>query len=231
MNIPFKPFSLFESNEFLEINQPFPNVIVVDNWYKKYDEIFKLLENTPLHIWKEYYPSKNFINYYDCKLNIPLLCASEKSLELNFSNLYKGIFDLCEKTFCDKNEKVLPINKNLSFNFYKNIEKNVDNKNQLYPHKEDYINCIFYMDRICSGGTALYPKIKNNNFVDYHEEENILVDISNFEKIIIKSKPNRIVLFDGNTYHGGYINNHNDYLKDWRITQTIFLKKYKNYYT
>jgi hypothetical protein len=197
------------------------------DWYKNYKEILELLCNSPLHIWKEYYNSKNFIEYYDCRLNIPLLCDSNNTLESRFYELYKEIINLCKRFFCDTNEKISFTDKNLSFNFYKNITKNISDKHQLYPHKEDYINCIFYMDQISSGGTALYPKIKNDNFVTYREEENLLVDTSKMEKILIESKPNRLVLFDGNIYHGGYVKNHDEYLDNWRITQVLFLTKQK----
>jgi hypothetical protein len=91
----------------------------------------------------------------------------------------------------------------------------------MHPHVDYYLNCIIYLDKICSGGTAIYD-IKN---LDNHEHLNLLYDVSNVPFKLIQAKPNRLVLFNGDRFHGGYISDHTMYETNWRINQVVFFDK------
>ena len=110
----------------------------------------------------------------------------------------------------------------LDFGFYKNIKKDIPNVLQHFPHKEDSFNCIVYLDKISSGGTALYETSEN---IINQEHLNLLCDVSRYPINLIRAKPNRLVIFPGNTYHGAFIEDHNLYLNSWRINQLMFFSK------
>jgi len=107
------------------------------------------------------------------------------------------------------------------FNYFKNNKKNVSNNFQHFPHIDNYYNALVYLDKICSGGTAIYdmPSIVNT------EQYNLLYDISNYSKRVIKAIPNRLVIFNGRQMHGGYIEDHNKYVNNWRFNQVLFFRQ------
>jgi hypothetical protein len=212
MIIPFCSEDLFEINKDYEIVSFENNVLVIDNWYKNYEKIYEILQNIAVPNWKKHENSRNFIDYFDCRASIPLhfpTHKTEKSI-----NVY---LELLNRFFNRKTVTLATLHQ--EFNYFKNINTNVSNKLQHFPHTEDYLNCLIYFDKICSGGTALY----NIESLDSSSEElNIFHDVSDYDMYLIKSKPNRLVIFDGKRYHGGYIENHNEYVEDWRINQAIF---------
>ena len=218
MNIPYVPETLLEIGDY-KIHSFKDNILIIDDWYKNYDELYEIVTNMPLPRWRCAPDSRNFIDYYDCR---PIL-------NINYINVtaankyYKEIKARVLEYF--NNEKELEvIGKYLEFNFYKNINKDVPNKFQHHPHTDFEYNCIIHLDKVNSGGTALYKNIKQ---LSNTEATNVLLDVSNYEKVIIPSKPNRLVIFSGEVYHGGYIENHNDYIDKWRMNQVFFLQSKK----
>lgn len=214
MNIPFIPEDLLEINENYKVVFNNDLMLIVDDWYKNFDQFYDLLRQAPLPRWKWQEGGKNFVDYYDCRPLFNLNFPDHKKINRFVATLK----ELIAEKFNDTNNLELE-NNLLEFNFYKNIKKNVSSDLQHFPHVDFKYNCIVYFDKICSGGTAIYPDLKN---LQNTESYNLLHNISNYKRILIQSKPNRLVIFKGNFYHGGFIQNHNDYVDDWRMNQILF---------
>lgn len=215
---PFIVDQLFEINEELGIAF-IDDVIYIDNFYKNYEKIYELLNNTPVPNWKISPNSKNFVDYYDCFFGIDNTYCSEK-----YVNGIMKIGGLISQFFKEE-KKITPRSSNFNFNIFKNITHNRSNDLQHFPHIDYAYNAIIYIDKICSGGTALYPDIER---LHNTEQIDLFYDTSKINKKIIRAKPNRLAIFKGEQYHGGYIEDHNAYTgENWRINQVMFFEEYK----
>ena len=202
---------LFEFNDGLT-PEFHDGVVYIDNVYKNYEDIHNMLNNSHVPRWKNSPSSKNFKDYYDCRV----------VLSDRYGNYHNRIESLGQliRYFYNVESDIAFTNSPYEFNFFSNINIGVSNNLQHHPHSDGIFNVVVYLDKISSGGTAIYPEIKElyNN-----EQENLLFDISNYSKNIIKAKPNRMVIFKGKKYHGGYIENHDSYVgNNWRINQVMF---------
>jgi hypothetical protein len=164
--------------------------------------------------WKE--GSRNFVDYYDCR---PIFPIHPDRIDYEAAEIIKSLI----KTHFNETRNIVLNNKVTEFNYYKNKRFNIDRSFQFFPHDDDNYNAIVYLDKVSSGGTAFYniPRIENN------ETLNLLYDVSKFPRMVIKAKPNRLVIFDGTVMHGGFIEDHNKYVNDWRINQVMFFKSYE----
>ena len=213
MNIPYIPEQLLEINE--DINPVFLDrgIIIVDNWYKHFDLFQQVVKTLPAARWKWSDQGRNFKDYYDCrsKLSCNFLNVDNiKSFE-TIKNLIKYYFRIDEQLVLKNNP--------FDFNIYKNIKKDIPNKLQHHPHIDHYFNCIVYFDDVSSGGTAIYKDIDK---LENNEHINLLYDVSKLNYKLIKAVPNRLAIFPGTVYHGGYIDDHNQYVDNWRINQVLF---------
>lgn len=192
-------------------------VIYVDNFYKNYEDIYEMLNSSWVPNWKMCQKSKNFVDYYDCRYTIQNTNFGE-SFEIKIWSLIQLI------SYYFKDDRQINIGcSNYNFNFFKNIKTNVNNSLQHHPHVDVFYNALVYLDKQCSGGTAIYPEIDN---LENDEASCLLFDVSNISKEVIQAKPNRLVIFDGKKYHGGYIEDHNAYTgENWRINQVMFFNE------
>ena len=216
MSIPFIPEDLLEVGDY-EIVSCEDNILIVDNWYKNYDKLYEVITAMPVQRWKWEEGGRNFIDYYDCRSVINMHYPSEHKLD----KFLGEIGNVITEHLIDEVQQLQVIGGLLEFNFYKNIKKDVSNNLQHYPHVDFAYNYIVYLDKVSSGGTALYP---NMNALPDAEADNLLFDVSPYDKKIIYAKPNRMVIFPGETPHGGYIQDHNAYTDDWRMNHVFFLK-------
>ena len=215
MVAPFIAEDLFEVSEDLVVDVHDDGYIIIDNYYKNYNEIHNLLQSMPVPNWKRSQNSRNFIDYYDCRPIINNLHYGDK-----YAKGMNNILQIIEDKF---NEIVTVTRTNyIEFNYFKHINVPSSNKFQFFPHRDSPVASITYLDKICSGGTALY---KNLNLDHNNEGVNLLYDVSKIEKTIIEAKPNRMVIFRGTIMHGGYIEDHSEYLNDWRINEVNFFKR------
>lgn len=213
---PFVPEELLEIGNY-EIVSFQNDILIVDNWYKNYDIFHDVLTNMSVPRWKWDENGRNFIDYYDCRLMMGIAYPDEK--KINF--FYNTLFNLIYHHYGKLNLTLSKSSQLIEFNFFKHIKKDVSNNFQHYPHTDTYFNCLVYMDKVCSGGTAIYKNFGNQS---NDEQINLLFDVSKYEKDMIQSKPNRLVIFPGTIPHGGYIEDHNKYVDDWRINQVIFIE-------
>lgn len=218
MIIPFIPEDLFELN-----NDLYPQfdgeAIIIDNIFKNYNNILDICRNTSAESWKVTPTSRNFKDYYDCKPTFVNYFKDEKKL----NNRKETFFNLINHYY--NNNSKLEFEDHFTFNYFKHLNKNLPKHFQHHPHYDSNFNIIFYIDSFENGGTAIYENVS----IDNDEHENLIKDISSFSiKKIIRSKPNRCVIFPGNNLHGGYIENHNIYYDNWRINLVNFIKSTTN---
>lgn len=214
MITPYSIENLFDLNPDAKIYCK-NNVIYVDDVYKNFDQIVEVLNNAAVENWKIHPNSRNFKDYYDCRLYINNRHYSQDII-MQRQNSY---ISLVKHFFNDTSDLRGEIQ--LRFNFFKHIKKDVSQDLQHYPHIDNNskYNVLTYFDEVSKGGTAIYSRLKN---VDYSEEECMLVNLKkyNYEIVdIIEAKPNRCVIFDGNIPHGGFITDHKAYENNWRINQ------------
>jgi hypothetical protein len=209
---PIIPEDIFEWNP----NHTFSfenGVVICDNWYRYPERIEELFSNFPAPRGKYSKTSKNWVDYYDCRPMIPCHFPS-KSLEP-----LEVIAEILRECFVDSLYDLTT--EIYEFNAYKNIRRGVSNNLQHHPHiDDDVFNCIVYLDRVESGGTAIYDMER----IPLNEEHDILYDVSEIPKRVIPAKFNRMVMFDGNIMHGGYIENHDAYIDNWRINHAMCMK-------
>jgi uncharacterized protein (UPF0248 family) len=213
MITPYKVEEVFAINPNHSLVSCEDSIVVIDDWYKNFDQIEEFIYNQYVSKWKGEAGNSNFKDYYDCRLLLQNNYPEEKFINsivtiANYAIKYINK-DINEVTSTD-----------LQFNYYKNKIKDLPNTIQHSPHQDSEVNCIIYLDNISSGGTAIY----DYGVDDINEHENMLYDVTNIPHKVIPAKQNRLVLFDGKRWHGGYIKNHNDYLTEWRINQVMFFR-------
>jgi len=154
---------------------------------------------------------KNYQNILDICHNMPVEQWKTNSNSRNFKDYYD-----CR-----------PIFQNHSFNETNDVDR-LDVLNSLLKHYFKENN-----SKYATNFTFNYFKhLKNNvskNYQHYpHFDDlyNIMYNISDLKiKKIIKSKPNRCVIFSGKTLHGGYIEDHSIYYYNWRINLVQFVEQ------
>lgn len=222
---PVIPRNLFKVNRHYDITSFDDGILVIDNFYERYEEIYSFLNSSTVPIFNDPGPeneSRNFKDYYQCR---PSFFSNDRFAPhiREIKNIIGLHFELDElPQFC--NNKTGPY----EFNFFKYI-KNPDQDLQAIPHVDYDWNAIVYFDKVSSGGTAIYENITDEqkqliNQAFLQERIRAGIDVKDFDKKIIQSKPNRLVIFKGNRFHNGYISNHKQYLHDWRIVQIMFFK-------
>ena len=211
---PINVENLFELNPNSQAVY-YDNYVCIDDFYKNYDEIIDVIENSPAESWKKSQWSRNFIDYYDCRL----VFANWQPDPIKVKARTSAISSLvCNLLNIDR----ITMEKSLQFNVFKHIKNNVPEIKQHHPHYDiGMINVLVYLDRHANGGTALY---KDREVVN-NEASNLIVDISDYEiEEIIPAKPNRCVIFSGAFLHGAYIENNKVYEDNWRVTQATILR-------
>ena len=190
-------------------------VAIIDDWYKDYDQIIDMLKRqTPAPYRPDSnvnYDFDNGVKYKDCRLDIP---------NTNNETLTEIEKIIGEKLTFAKYDS-------FTFNYWKNIEV-PSNNYQSIPHIDSHdfaLACVIYMDTISSGGTQLYDAVLSD------VSGTGLNDISKFQtkmqikpRRLLEAKPNRLVIYPGNLWHGAFIEDHSKYVDDWRINQVNFMR-------
>ena len=214
---PFIAEDLFELNDNLQ-PQFDGEVIIIDKVFKNFEDITDICYNLPVEQWKSSPTSRNFKDYYDCRLVFNNHFPDSNKVNKRLSTLISLINQYYTPSYN------IGFSKTFDFNYFKNKNLNQLPNLQYFPHKDHAYNCIFYIDPYENGGTALYE----DSYIEGREADNLFYDISNLKiKDIIPSKPNRCAIFPGDILHGGYIDNHNVYYKDWRINLVHFAQQIK----
>jgi hypothetical protein len=180
----------FNSNPKIETgvvdNKPF---FIVDNFFEDPYSIREfIIKNEPNNLWKE-----NQLPTYNGKFFI------DKRLTIYHESVYK--FNKFVSSLCGQ----APIEPNM---FHTNMTTFVDRSFNEYqtkfwwPHIDLGYNALIYLDLQNTSGTNVYKKVLDDNtppIEHFHTWKNK----ENFELIhTFESKFNRLVLFDGTTFHG-----------------------------
>jgi len=219
-------FDPIDVNELFELNpdykvESFENgVLVIDDWYKNYEEIHEVLQNATPVKWKgNIEGSRNFKDYYDCRHFIQNKDAGEK-----YQLMINTISELIKKHWNVPYDIGYANDPVLDFNYYSGLKENVKDSMQFAPHVDADFSVLIYMDKISNGGTGIY-----NTVVQEDESKTLLFDMetqspnTKYQMVdIAEAKPNRLVIFPGTQRHGGVIFDHKSYYKKWRINQVIF---------
>lgn len=220
MAFPYIHDNLFEINDNLKVYQKTIGsfqYLYVDDFYKNAEKIHAMFENSWFPNWKISKEGRNFKDYYDCRMRFDI-----NKWGLKNENKTKDFFN----TFIDlSNFTCNEIYSNI-FTWINTPKKEI----QFWPHTDPTFNFLVTLDKINSGGTALYSRKPNN---PTPEEIDIQFDTTNYESdiCVIPSVFNRLVVFDGSINHGGYIEDHSKYSNgNWRYNTVYFFypKKLQN---
>ena len=172
MITPFVSDELFEPNYNANVTFDTNNkIIYIDNVFKNYDDILEIIYNVSVESWKKSSQSKNFIDYYDCRLSFNNVNSYKKD-----NKFYYDIMNDCYNL----NNKEIFFTNAYSLNYFKNKNKGLSNNFQHCPHKDDAFNLIFYLDTVANGGTAIYE----NTNIENREADNIFYDISIYNSMV-----------------------------------------------
>ena len=214
----FDPSELFERNPKAQINIA-EDIIVIDDYYLHYEDIYNMLSNCYAPKWRHSPIGRNFVDYYDCR---PKVSISFGTIPCEIDLIKEFYKDYREKT----NQKTELSYGFKEYNFFKWKQNIPDNTQQMIPHIDTDYASIIYMDKVCSGGIAFYEDKAGNLSCDEHK--NLFCDVSKLNKRVIQSKPNRHIIFRAKRYHGGYIEDHNKYVDNWRMNECIFYQNQVN---
>lgn len=210
----FQCEDLFELNDQLTVEFDQQNqIVIIDNFFKHYDDIIKYVYNLQVEAWKTSPTSANFKEYFDCRHTL----ANTFPIEDKISKRLGTMAGIVKQAFGID----VVFTKSFDFNLFKHATKDIPNGMQWYPHYDSgNLNVITYIDTVSNGGTAIY---KNVQPWENHEEKHALCDITNLEiEHIIEAKPNRCAIFSGDRLHNAYAHDHNAYYDDWRINLVNF---------
>ena len=216
MIIPFVPEEVFQPSDDHQARFE-DGVLIVDNWYRDFAAVQNVLTNMAVPRWKWSPNGRNFVDYYDCRPSIPGHWVTDQA----FNGVNKILSYI--RLYYRDTVPLRLMNHLYEFNYYRAIKRDMPNTLQHHPHTDFRYNCLVYIDDVCSGGTALYEPAT----LPDTESENLLDDVSRIGKRIVEAKPNRLVVFSGKRLHGGYIEDHNAYLNDWRINHIMFFDEKK----
>jgi|TARA_R100000084_G_C4621857_1_gene133585 hypothetical protein len=212
MTTPYLHSHLFEINDNIVVKDH--NIggfkyQYIDNFYKRPNDIYNMLSDSWVPNWKINPNSRNFKEYFDCRMDIDIrsqgIIGETKTMD-TLRKIFKDDTLTCSK---------------ISMNIFSWIIAPKNNV-QFLPHQDPYKNVLVYLDKEDCGGTAIYQNAEGVE--NYDESNDIRHDVSKYKKDIIQAKFNRCVIFDGNTYHGGYIDDHHKYSNGkWRYNAVYFL--------
>ena len=154
MAVPYTHHTLFEINDNLVVKEEsigFFKYLYIDNFYKRPNEIHDMFEQSWFINWKLNANGYNFRDYYDCRINIPLN-------NHGFVNENKTVNWLSKTLNLDPKLQCFEISTNIFTWINEPNTKDI----QFWPHQDPSFNILVYLDKINSGGTALYPKIPQN---------------------------------------------------------------------
>jgi len=220
---PFDNDVLFETKDVYDYRFE-NNVIYIDDFYKRPDEIYDFLMARDYPLWKhniERTDGRNGKDYFDCRIidNI----AFPTRMYFNDNN---RLLDICRKYWHTGNYEYQHA---FEVNCFQSNE-NFNNTIQHYPHLDSELsapdefatlNMLVYLDKEEDGGTAIY----DGEWITNDEQMNVLYPVGERFNIrqIVEHKFNRCVIFPGNSMHGAYINDYSKYMEDkWRFTQVRF---------
>lgn len=218
-----KDKSLFEINEleFNILDTKAGKVFMMDNFYKNPDAIVKFIDSHDPPLWKV--PPARRQRTFNGK------CFEDKRLVLDIPECEKNYLKVCDHLEkqgirCSPTDSLFLTNQTKFWD----SEFNDYGKFYWWPHQDHgHMNALVYLNKSSESGTNLYSHVDGSNYVkperDEHEQP---WDAKESWNILhkVESKFNRLVIFDGDVYHGMDINS-DEHFVERRLNQVFFLGK------
>ena len=200
---------LFELNNNLEIQYVDEDIVIIDNIYKNFND----LQNFCIKL------EKTFIRNNEKHIEKFLNCRTSLNVTIK-----PDLLKILEETSKKINGKDNSYNRLVTINSIKIIDKSISKeKLQHWPHRDAGVTALIYIDQFENGGTIIYKDPPSNILKKIESKTGYFRNTSELEiKKIIKSKPNRLVIFNALKLHGSYIEDYSIYENNERITQIIF---------
>lgn len=229
MIIPIIPRKLFQVNNNYTLTSFDNEILVIDNFYKNFDDIYNFLTHTGVPIFNDVGPtreSSNFQEYYQCRPNF----FPGYKFTKHVTKIQNLIFEYFK---CNHVPKLSAKTGAFEFNYFNalnspaNPQENTDF--QAIPHRDYAFNAVIFMDKVGYSGTAIYDNLneQQKSLIKQsfkNENKKAYIDVQKFHKYIVHSKPNRLVIFNGQRYHNGYIYDQSKFVDEWRIAQIMFFE-------
>jgi len=224
MNKTFIYDELFAINPKLE--HEFDGLtITIRNFYENPQDIYDFIMNRQFPMWKysTERQSKNGIEYNDCRIVDTIGHPTRKY----FAD-FERIQNICRQYYWKGKYDWTLLQE---FNLFQTITE-FDPKMQHYPHIDSAfitpdhlstLNMLVYLDKECSGGTAVYK----GEWISNEEHLGVMYPVEDTFEVerIIPAEFNTCVIFPGNRLHGAWIDDYTKYSGDnWRISQVQFLQ-------
>jgi hypothetical protein len=235
-----KPF-LYD--EVLEVNKPLAvssfsmggiPIVIVDNLFKSITPLRNIILNTPVGNWKYHPQGKNYVDYYDCRINLPVLQSELYNITIK---IIKAIY-----------EKDTILVDGINVNWFKQI--NDKRSDYAMPHEDCVSNnqeytCIVYLNTEDEslGGTAFFKNKITGSTIgnspaghkfnrDYPQTRESGMDYwtpMEYWDVVghVPMIPNRLVIFPAEHYHSAY-HPQNSFYKFPRLTLAYWMKEKNN---
>lgn len=196
------------------------DVVIIDGVYNDISKVETLARAIPANIWKDIPGGKNWIEYYDCRLELLTRFGLEKFWEM-MSKIVDSIYGF-------KTE----FNNLFLVNYFKWIIKKEETVIGNMPHQDigmsDFTVVTFLNnDSEVRGGIGFYQMHNNNINLDGKEEQSYYFDdVFKHWTVpeVVSAKSNRAVIFPSEMWHGAFHSQY-DFRDNVRLTQSMFLQK------
>ena len=196
-------------------------VVVIDGFYAYPNDIQSMLESAWVPNYHMNKKSANFKEYYDCRHNIqvtPTEHPTEHESQLLIRSLAKQHLGL----------DAIDREYDYQFNFFKWFDDKAPGENiQSYPHQDsmNHVASVIYLNDNEEHGTAFYHSVDT----DQDEVIDIRVDVEKNAELatVITGKKNRCIIYPSWYIHGADMQDHTQWVDNWRYTQVYFMKLHK----
>jgi len=191
---PFLYDHLFDISTNIEGKIKYINkekILILDGFFKNFLELQNMVFSCPPGNWKYKEGTKNYVDYYDCRLSF----LPHQNLMLHVSN------NIIKEQY-GKDTKLQDV---VEANWFKQIK---DKRNDYaWPHQDSITDskytCLIYMNSESLGGTAFFEQIQNDSNT---EELDYWGSNPTSWKMIdyVEMQPNRMVVFPAKMFHAAY---------------------------
>lgn len=216
---PFLFNDLFDVNPNFGVTlQPIKDsipTIVIDDFLQDPELVRQIVGSTPATNWKLEPGSRNFVDYYDCRLRFPIRYPNK---------VIAAAQQVINKVF---GFKTLPADPSVDVNWFRQI--NPRRADFAVPHADLTENvkrsftCVLYLNRPeeCSGGTAFFRFKRTDSLVFDEAYARVVAEDSSLAETgldywpelsqdaweqlgVVDMLPGRLVIFPSEHFHGAY---------------------------
>jgi len=241
MNEIFRFTDTFEINQNITVNSHIEESnltwLSIDNCLKNYDQVYKIVSNTPVAAWKTSDETTNFIDYKEGRLQYPLRQTCNL-VELCYASI-KHYFNL-ETDFQFGS---------IDVNVFQQIKPKTNDFNIIHTDQHDLVKqsftCLLFLNQPleCSGGTAFFQHVPtglvkgnttelgnlllplpelyhNGKYYWNQDKESKIWKMINYAEMI----SNRLIIFPSDYFHTAY-HPINSFYNFSRLTLVFWMKE------